>query len=291
VLGALTFARLAPAAPYTEDDLALALELGQRAAVALDNAGLYQAAQEAVQLRDSFLSIASHELKTPLTSLYGNAQLLRRRMMRAGGLGERDERALNVIVEQSARLDRMISMLLDISRLQTGRLSIHRVAVDVAALITLLVDEVRPTLEDHTIELRGGDGPLVIWGDDLRLHQVMMNLLQNAVKYSPSGGVITVSVGRRGDYAEVSVTDRGIGVPQKDLPHLFSQFFRAGNAEERNIGGIGLGLYVVHQIVMLHSGGVEVQSIEGQGSTFTVVLPLAPADLVVTESRAATTGA
>jgi signal transduction histidine kinase len=275
VLGAITGVSTHPSCRYTEDDLAFAVDLCQRAAVALDNALLYQAAQEAIQLRDNFLSIASHELKTPLTSLYGNAQLLRRRMQRAGDLSERDDRALNVIVEQSARLDRMISMLLDISRLQTGRLSIQREQVDIAGLVRALVEEVRPTLEDHTVECQGAEVPLLIRGDELRLHQVMMNLLQNAVKYSPAGSVVAVSVARHGDQARISVADQGIGVPPEDLPHLFSQFFRAANAQERNISGIGLGLYVVHQIVALHGGSVEVQSVEGQGSTFTVSLPLA----------------
>ncbi|MFO7169263.1 MAG: ATP-binding protein [Chloroflexota bacterium] len=276
-LGAITAVLARPGCRYSEDDLVLALDVGQRAASALDTAYLYRAAQEAIQLRDNFLSIASHELKTPLTSLYGNAQLLRRRMQRAGELSERDDRALAVIVEQSARLDRMISMLLDISRLQTGRLTIQRETVDVAALIRALVDEVRPTLDEHTIELVGADERIEITGDELRLHQVMMNLLQNAVKYSPPGTMVTVRVEQRRDSVCISVIDRGIGVPEQDLPHLFSQFFRATNAQERNIGGIGLGLYVVHQIVTLHGGTVEVQSVEGQGSTFTVVLPLAEA--------------
>jgi signal transduction histidine kinase len=286
VLGALTFATLAPSRPYTEDDLALALDLGQRAATALDNANLYQQAQDAIQLRDTFLSIASHELKTPLTSLYGNAQLLRRRLEQAGGLGERDQRALGVIVEQSARLDRMISMLLDISRLQAGRLSIARLPLNLTTLIEALIDEIRPTLDDHRFELHSSE-PLVIHGDELRLHQVVMNLLQNAVKYSPAGGTVRVTVQRSGNHAAVSVTDPGIGIPQQDIPNLFSQFFRATNAQERNIGGIGLGLYVVHQIVSLHGGRVDVQSTEGQGSTFTVLLPLTDAGVHADETGVA----
>jgi signal transduction histidine kinase/CheY-like chemotaxis protein len=290
VLGALTFATLAPARPYTEDDLALALDLGQRAATALDNANLYQQAQDAIQLRDTFLSIASHELKTPLTSLYGNAQLLRRRLVQAGGLSERDQRALAVIVEQSARLDRMISMLLDISRLQAGRLSIAQLPLDLTALIAALIDEVRPTLDDHRVELHS-DEPIMILGDELRLHQVVMNLLQNAVKYSPAGGTVQVTVQRSGRFASVSVADPGIGIPQQDIPNLFSQFFRAANAEERNIGGIGLGLYVVNQIVSLHGGVVEVQSIEGHGSTFTVLLPLLETGVHADESGVVTLAA
>jgi signal transduction histidine kinase len=274
VLGAVTLVRLGQARVFVLPELYLALDLGQRAATALDNALLYRTAQDAIRLRDAFLATASHELKTPLTSLFGNAQLLVRRVARTNALDERDQRVARVIVEQAARLDKMIGALLDISRLQTGQLSIVRAPLELGRMVERLVEELRPTLEDHQMVLLGVPEPLPLLGDELRLHQVLHNLLNNAIKYSPNGGTVTLELGRQGDWAVVSISDQGIGIPEAALPHLFTQFYRATNVSESQISGIGLGLYVVKEIVELHGGTVAVQSVEGQGSTFVVRLPL-----------------
>jgi len=272
-LGALTLA-YAHGRRYDQDDLTLAEDLAHRTAVAVDNARLYHEAREAVRLRDVFLSVASHELKTPLTSLFGNAQLLQRRMSRSGTLSERDQRTLQVLVEQAGRLNKMITALLDISRLQTGQFSIQREPLDLAQLVSRLAEELRPALEQHTLVASLPDEPLTVVGDELRLEQVLHNLIQNAVKYSPYGGPIEVAVARRGSQVAVSVTDQGLGIPAEALPHLFSRFFRANNVQEQQISGIGLGLYVVNEIVSMHDGKVDVVSEEGKGSTFTIYLPL-----------------
>jgi signal transduction histidine kinase/CheY-like chemotaxis protein len=271
ILGVLTLA--AARRTYGPDDMRLAEDLARRAAVAIDNARLYREAQLAVRSRDEFLTMASHELKNPLTSLLGNAQLLERRVKRDGSLGERDQRAIHVIVEQAARLDKMIAALLDISRLQSGQLAIQRETLDLDALVRHLVEEILPTLEQHTISLTGPASPLQIVGDELRLQQVFENLIHNAIKYSPFGGPITVTIERRGDAACVAVSDQGIGIAQSAIPALFSRFYRAPNAQAHRIGGIGMGLYVVQEIVTLHGGSVTVNSVEGQGSTFTVCIP------------------
>ena len=236
-------------------------------------------AQDAVRLRDQFLSIASHELKTPLTSLLGNAQILQRRLQREGGLAERNMRALNVIANQASRLNRMINTLLDISRIQTGQLTIERAPVDLCALARRVVAEVQPALMDHTVECQTAGEELIVVGDELRLEQVLQNLIQNAIKYSPAGGPVHVVVERRGGRACVSIVDRGIGIPESALSNLFQRFYRAANVEEQQISGMGIGLYVVKEIVTLHGGHVEVESIEGNGSTFTVCLPLEEADI------------
>jgi PAS domain S-box-containing protein len=231
-------------------------------------------AQDAVRLRDVFLSVASHELKTPLTSLLGQAQLLLRRARHDGTMREREMHSINVIATQASRLNRMILALLDVSRLETGQLSIERAPLDLGALARQVVAEVQPTLEKHTVTYRGPTVPVIIEGDALRLEQVLQNLVQNAIKYSLQDGYITVQVIQRGAIASVAVIDEGIGIPQDALPRLFSRFYRASNAEAQHIAGMGIGLFVVKEIVSMHGGTVEVESTEGQGSTFTICLPV-----------------
>jgi PAS domain S-box-containing protein len=231
-------------------------------------------AQEAVRLRDVFLTIAAHELKTPLTSLLGNAQLLQRRSQRDGSATEPGAKAMRVIVEQAQRLNKMILGLLDVSRIETGRLSIERAPVDLCALVGRVVDEVQPTLVDHTLDCQIPSGTLIIDGDEVRLEQVIQNLLLNAVKYSPRGGPIVVWVEQHDHQARLLVMDVGIGIPIHEQPHLFQRFYRASNAATQYISGMGIGLSVVKEIVTLHGGTVAVDSSEGQGSTFAVCLPL-----------------
>jgi len=230
-------------------------------------------AQEAVQMRDVFLSVASHELKTPLTSLLGNAQLLQRRTQREGASTGRNEQAITVIVEQARRLGKMIAALLDLSQIEMGQLSIEHEPVDVCALVRRVVAEVRPALDQHRVECVGTDAPLLVEGDELRLEQVLQNLIQNAIKYSPEGGLVVVRVEQRGGQAYVAVADQGIGIPPQALPRLFERLYRASNVDEWQIRGMGIGLHVVREIIALHGGTVEVQSEEGRGSTFAFSLP------------------
>ncbi|WP_026369423.1 ATP-binding protein [Kallotenue papyrolyticum] len=278
VRGAISFARARHAPAYDADDVAFAEEIARRTAHAVDNALLYQQAQEAVQARDAFLSIAAHELKTPLTSLLGYAELLQRRLARNPVAEERELRLLNVIVDQTRRLNRLIGVLFDLSRLQIGQFTIVRQPLDFVALTARIIGEVQPTLERHQLHFELPATPIRIIGDDLRLEQVLQNLLQNAVKYSPNGGTIDVRLTQHHNWARLVVHDQGMGIPAEALPNIFQRFYRAANAERRNDGGIGVGLYVAQQIVELHGGHIDVESIEGRGSTFTVWLPLAPAE-------------
>lgn len=230
-------------------------------------------AEAAVHVRDQFLSIASHELKTPLTSLLGNTQLLRRRASRDSTLSERNKQALEVIEQQAIRLKKLIETLLDISRIQNGQLVLSSKPVDLEALAQRMMGEVQPLLRHHTIEFTGMGAPLMVECDELRIEEVLQNIIQNAVKYSPAGGRIAVQTGVQQGRAYVSISDQGIGIPQQALPHLFQRFYRAENAEAQHISGMGVGLYLVKEIVHLHDGTIEVTSTEGAGSTFTIRLP------------------
>lgn len=233
------------------------------------------AREQAIEMRDMFFSVAAHELRTPLTSLLGQAQLLQRRATRAGTLNPRDQQSLDIVVSQSLRLNKLIGDLLNVSRLQQGRLTLEVALLDLNDVIDRVIDELGPVVASHTLVRSGAATQLPIAGDALRLEQVLQNLIGNAVKYSPAGSEVTIHVSRQGAIACVAVTDRGIGIPQEALPHLFEQFYRAPNADQEHISGLGIGLYVVSEIVSLHGGRVTVESAEGQGSTFTIVLPLA----------------
>jgi PAS domain S-box-containing protein len=274
-LGALSFVAAESRRHYTPADLPVAEELARRAALAVDNARLYHEAQEAVHIRDEFLSIAAHELKTPVTSLLAYSQVLQRRVERERTASERDKRAIKVIGEQASRLSRLIASLLDLSRIETGHFVLERRKVDLVALARRVVEEAQPTVDRHELAFSAPDEPVPIEGDDLRLEQVIQNLLQNAVKYSPEGGPIEVKVAREGEYAAIAVTDHGIGIPAASQSQLFQRFFRAGNVDASNISGMGIGLYVVKEIVSRHGGDVRVSSVEHQGTTFRVRLPLA----------------
>jgi signal transduction histidine kinase len=285
-LGAVAFILTQHNHHYTAEDVMLAEEVAQRAALALDNARLYQEARDAIALRDQFLSIAAHELKTPLTVLLGNAQAIERRAIRQGHLPERELRAVHVIHEQAKRLNKMIAALLDISRLEQGRLSIERARFDLHTLVKRVVDEVQPGLMVHMLEYLALDESMVVEGDELRLEQVLQNLIGNAVKYSFQGGVVQVQVAPRDNRASITVPDQGMGIPAEDIPHLFERFYRASNIDEGRITGMGIGLYIVKEIVTLHGGSVEVESALGKGSTFTVCLPLKPATSETVQHRA-----
>lgn len=247
------------------------------------------AAEEAVVLRDQFLSVASHELRTPLTILLGNVQLIERRLARgaaaggavAAGSDERRRRdGFAAIDRQLDRLQALIAAMLDVSRINRGQLTIAREPLDLAALVRTVVDEVRPMAEAHPIELIippdacEPPGIMYVRGDALRLEQVVLHLLQNAIKYSPEGGPIRLELTRAAGRATISVADCGPGIQADAIPHLFERFYRAPSARSEHISGMGIGLYVVREIVALHGGAITAASTEGAGSVFTVHLPL-----------------
>lgn len=273
VIGALLIEAPTPGA-FSKDDQRQVTLLATQAAIGIRNAQLYREAQDAVRIRETFLSVASHELKTPLTSLLGYAQVLQRRTAREHTLNERDQRTLHVIATQAERMNRMVAALFDLSRIQTGQLSIKQAPLDLCSLAQRVTNEIQPTLDRHVLTLDVPDEPLIVDGDELRLEQVLLNLIQNAIKYSPASELIRVRVEQRDGHGCIEVSDQGIGIPQGALPQLFQRFYRADNAQLQHISGMGVGLYVVKEIMDLHGGTVEVSSQEGAGSSFTICLPL-----------------
>lgn len=259
---------------FSGSEVLVVEELARRTAMAFDNARLYAEAQQAIKARDQFISIASHELKTPLTSLMGYISMLKRRLGNSDQISPADQKALRVIDAQASRLNSLISVLLDLSRHQQGRLSLSLSAIDLRLLTQQVVDEIEPTLSRHQLVLRLPNEAIWIEGDLLRLEQVFQNLIQNAIKYSPQGGIVEVSLQSQTGYAEICIKDQGIGIPSDSLPHLFMRFYRADNATSTQISGMGLGLFIVREIMHLHKGEVSVESVEGEGSSFHLKLPL-----------------
>jgi signal transduction histidine kinase len=274
MLGLLTLCVAGSERKYWRDDLALAEELANRAALAIDNARLLREAQEAIRVRDEFLSVAAHELKTPTTSLRGFAQLLARRVQTNTPLDVTQvRRMVETIDRQSGRLTRLITQLLEVSRIQGGRLNLDRAPTDLAQLARHVVQEMETAAASHTFVLEIAD-PLVADLDPLRLEHVLINLLDNAVKYSARGSTVTVFAGKaEPGKAVLHITDEGPGIDPEHRERIFQRFFqtRTGHA-----GGIGLGLYVSRQIVELHGGTLELESPPQGGSRFVVTLPMLP---------------
>jgi PAS domain S-box-containing protein len=235
-----------------------------------------QQMEHAVRLRDQFLALAAHELKTPLTIMLGNAQLHQRRLARQPGIAASEQQRAQTLVEQTLRLDRLVSTLMDVTRLRDGgqlRLSIGQ--VDLVDLTQRLADELRPTMTQHHLTLRLASAPVVIRGDRDRLEQVILNLLQNAVKYSPGGGAIDLDLAADAGGVQISVTDQGVGIAAEDIPRIFEGWYRTATASQSQISGLGLGLYLVDAIVSAHGGRIAVTSQLGVGSRFVVTLPVA----------------
>jgi PAS domain S-box-containing protein len=234
-----------------------------------------QSAEAALQVRDQFVSLAAHELKTPLTALLGNIELLQRRAAREQSLTPRDQRTLQLIADQTNRLNAMIHALLDVSRIQHGQLAVELAPLDLCELIRRIIAENQATLAERTVLLDCAIPTALIQGDALRLEQVFLNLLYNAAKYSASPTPISVVVRGGAGAVCVDIADQGIGIPAAAIPRLFQRFFRAANVVDQRISGMGIGLYVVKEIVDLHGGTIDVESSEDQGSTFSVCLPAA----------------
>jgi signal transduction histidine kinase len=261
---------------YADSDLAIAEELARRAAVAIDNAMLYRRAQDAVRARDEFLTVASHELTTPITSLLMLAQTLQ--TTRAEMPEPVVDRSLELMVKQTRRLNKLVAELLDVTRVHAGALQVRRERID---LVRLLGDVTSGFLEESgpgrpTLALRLPARVDGLW-DRLCLEQIVGNLVSNAIKFG-AGKPIEIVVEELDADADglvrLQVRDQGIGIPADRLPQIFGPFERAVSAS--NYGGLGLGLYIVKCMVHALQGKVTVESAAGAGATFTVELPKAP---------------
>lgn len=233
---------------------------------------LRHTAEHARDASDSVLAIAAHELRTPLTALLGQAKLLQRRLEARADADPGDRRTVDTLVEQTLRLKGLMHTLLDVFQIDHGELHISPTAIDLSALIRRLVQTLQPIFPSHPLRLHEEAEPLLVMGDALRLEQVLQNLLQNAVNYSPTGSEIAITAAADGQQARIVVRDHGLGIAASIRPYLFQRFFRA-RSNNGHTPGLGLGLFLCKAIMDLHGGSIEVESVEGAGSTFTLRLP------------------
>jgi PAS domain S-box-containing protein len=258
---------------FGDDDLQMLHELGRRAGVALENARLYRQANEASRLKDEFVAIVSHELRTPLTPILGATYMLRNE--------RHDERVFNRaidLIERNAKAQaKIVEDLLDVSRILSGKLRLNWELVDMESVVSAAIDTIRTTSEAKGVHIETHLKPIhnLVRGDNGRLQQVVWNLLANSVKFTPSGGRITIDLEESNGFAEVRVTDTGAGIGADFLPHVFDRFRQEDASRTRMHGGLGLGLAIVRHLVESHGGSVHaLSSGDGQGSTFVVRLPV-----------------
>ncbi|MFQ5341029.1 MAG: ATP-binding protein [Anaerolineae bacterium] len=230
--------------------------------------------KELDQLKSDFVSMVSHELRAPLTNINGSIEL----MLADGDLESQSQRTmLRIIGEQSTRLTRLVQGILNVSRIEARKLEIHPQAVDVKPLMEKVVEHL--TRSDVTHEFRLPPGPLpIVQADPDRLEEILANLIDNAVKYSPDGGVIELSARESDGRLIISVSDPGVGIPAKELDKIFEKFHRVDRGDARTTYGHGLGLYISKRFIEAHGGDIWVDSRLGKGSTFSFTLPLANTD-------------
>ena len=288
-IGVLSFQFTAPV-NFDDEYQALLTSVAHHAAQAIDRARLYEATQRARadaeaanRSKDDFLSIVSHELRTPLSAVLGWAAMLRSRKLDPA----REARAVEAIHSNATRQAHLIEELLDVSRIVAGRAPLDLQEIDLAENVHGAIETIMPLAETRGLHVRVAPLPTVhVVADPHRLQQVFVNLLGNAVKFTPAGGEVAVHVTRSEHSVDVRVEDTGRGIDAAFLPHVFERFRQAESAVTRSVGGLGLGLFIARCLVDAHGGRIRVESEgENRGATFTVSLPTATGSLL---SRRAT---
>jgi len=272
VLGAITLVVSEPGRRYGPEDLAFAEEIARRAGTAIENARLYRQAQQAIGLRDEFLAIAAHELKTPLTGLTLLVASAERSMAKLPNAPALMRSKIAALSRQVRRLTDLVKNLLDVSRIQAGRFHVSIEQVDLCAVVREVAERHAQEASDAGCSLEiAADGPVVGAWDQSGLDHIVSNLVSNAIKYG-KGKPISVVAGSNGDTARLSVADGGIGIAPDDHERIFQRFERA--VTHSGFAGMGLGLWIVREIVTRLGGAIHVESRLGQGACFAVELPI-----------------
>ncbi|OMF38485.1 hypothetical protein BK133_02425 [Paenibacillus sp. FSL H8-0548] len=226
---------------------------------------------EVDRMKSEFVSTVSHELRTPLASVLGFTELMLHRELKP----ERQRKYVTTIYQEARRLTTLINDFLDLQRMESGKQTYDLKPVSLTSLINGVIDMQQMSAESHPIIWENEIPDAVILADHDKMQQLFINLLTNAIKYSPNGGQIKIFSGRIEGKALIRIKDHGLGIPKDALPNLFNKFYRVDNSDRREIGGTGLGLAIVKEIITRHEGSIDVQSEFGHGSTFNVIVPLA----------------
>ncbi len=274
VLGVLQFVALTTTRTGRADDMPLILDLARRAALAVDNALLYEEAQRATRARDDVLAIVSHDLRNPINTIQMSTSFLLDVLREPGAKDVPVVPQLQVMQRATRRANALIQDLLDVSRIDAGTLAVATTALDASMLIRDAVLELAPLVEGKKLafehEWTGPD--LLVAADRSRIGQIFSNLVGNAIKFSKPGGTVRIEGSRRGDMADFDVIDTGAGIPPEDVPHLFDRFWQASKTSR---SGAGLGLFIVKGIVAAHGGTIAVESTVGVGTRFRFSVPSA----------------
>lgn len=273
VIGVLTVASNQKGFSYSEEDVDFISELANRAALAVDNSKLFSEVEEALHARDDFLSIASHELKTPLTSILLALQFSLRHL-RTAEESKKNERIINALetgVLQTRRLSALINDLLNISVIKTGRVILDKEESDLIGIIKDAILGFKLLVERKKIKIifSNKDDEIIGMWDKIRLGEVFSNLISNSIKYGKNKPIIIEAKSSK-DKVVVKITDKGIGIDKKDLKNIFDIFRRTKEASEYK--GMGVGLYISNQIITAHGGAIHVKSTPHRGTTFTIEL-------------------
>jgi signal transduction histidine kinase len=292
VMGVIS-AESSQSAAFDKEELSFMTRLADHAAIAIENARLYSDLKEANEAKSEFVSIVSHELKTPMTSIKGYADLLFKGA--AGEISEMQREFLRVIRSNVGRMNALVSDLLDISRIESGRLRLHNRSIPIKAVVDEVVQTMREGIraKELTLTVKVPEDLPPVWADKDRLIQVLNNLVSNAYRYTLPGGTISVKATVWPDgppsgkvkpispdeqplrYLCLSVSDTGVGISPKEQARIFEKFFRGDDPLVRETRGTGLGLSIAKSIVELHEGQMWFQSEPGQGSTFSFTVPIA----------------
>jgi signal transduction histidine kinase/DNA-binding response OmpR family regulator len=268
---------------YSQADVAMFESFAWRSAIALVNARLYQEIEQADQQKNRFLSMLAHELRNPLAPIRSAVDVLRL----CGDNPSDIEWARDVIDRQVNHLIRLVDDLLDISRITLGKIRLQQETVNASELVTAAVEISRPLIEksQHDLSVSVPDEPIALFADRARLTQVLSNLLNNAAKYTPPGGRVSLSLEQEGDQAVFRVRDTGIGIPANMLDKVFDMFIQIDSGLDRAHGGLGIGLTLVRELVSMHQGSICVASDgPGRGSEFIVRIPVTEVPLSVEEN-------
>ncbi len=276
-VGAISFVTTDTDRHYNQADLLMAEELGLRASVALENASLYKGSQEAINTRDEFISVASHELKTPVTSVKMFTQILIKHSEQIGDVKAVEH--LSRMNKQINRLTELIYDLLNISKIQAGKMEFKQAWFDFDKVVNEIIDVLSQSEEKHKLIVEGRTKKKIC-GDEERIGQVINNLISNAIKYSPQANKVCIKLSSDEENVCVSVQDFGIGMAKQHLEKIFERFYRVYDTTDKTFPGLGIGLYISSEIVKRHGGRFWVKSDPGKGSTFSFSLPIKPIKLI-----------
>jgi signal transduction histidine kinase len=266
VIGGLFFGHPDPG-KFTEEHEMLVSSIAAQAAISLDNAKLFEEVKALNDKKDEFIGLASHELKTPLTSINGYLQVLRRLVT-----DSQHQKFLDKATLQVSKLTSLVSDLLDVSKIEAGKLKLTIADFDLKEVTTDAIELIQQSTTKHDITFQTDLQHCRVAGDAQRIEQVVINLLSNAIKYSPAANLVEVELREDQENVLVSIRDFGFGIDAEKVKHIFTRFYRIDEVSP-NISGLGIGLYLSHEIITRHNGKIWVESQEGEGSTFYFSLP------------------